>query len=271
MIEIDQLPLTDWGLCCPGCDAPLAGMTEHRCARCGRHFNIRQLLGLHRPVLDFGFTCQECGYPLRGLPGDRCPECGTKFSIREMLEDFVEPDVGFLAGFADPPDHHVKRREPAFTGHERPVPDFGLCCRNCESPLAGATGVTCLHCFEPFDLMSFIPPGDLVNIGRLIPLPIGSMTRNILYQEGIPYVVGDAGLDQIYAAVSPFASRRLFVPREFFFDALHALVAAAKQAAFPAAGPDWTCPTCHEPVPINFDVCWNCNTPRLEDPAGTTP
>jgi DNA-directed RNA polymerase subunit RPC12/RpoP len=173
MIEIDQLPIPDWGLRCSGCDAPLAGMAEHRCARCGRRFNIRQLLDLHRPVPDLGLNCQECGYPLCGLSGDRCPECGTEFSVREMLEDLDGPNVGFLTGFADPPDHSVKQREPTFTGHERPVPDFGLCCRNCESPLAGATGVTC--------------------------------------------------------------------------------------------------PTCNEPVPINFDVCWNCNTPLLEDPAGKTP
>jgi len=85
MIDIDQLPVPDWGLRCPACDEPLAGMPEHRCGRCGQRFNIRQLLGQQRPVPNLGLTCEECGYLLTGLTEDRCPECGTEFSIRDML------------------------------------------------------------------------------------------------------------------------------------------------------------------------------------------
>jgi RNA polymerase subunit RPABC4/transcription elongation factor Spt4 len=31
----------------------------------------------------------------------------------------------------------------------------------------------------------------------------------------------------------------------------------------------WFCPTCREPVPADFDVCWNCGSDRsgITDPA----
>jgi len=264
MIDIDQLPVPDWGLRCPACDEPLAGMAEHRCGRCGQRFNVRQLLGQQRPVPDLGLACEQCGYLLRGLPGNRCPECGTEFSIHEMIEGLSPPDAGYLPGVADLPDHHLKRREPTFTGRERPLPDFGLCCRGCEWPLAGATGNTCPHCFMIFDPSEVIPPGDWINISKFIPRSIRSMAAGVLYQDGVPYLVDNADLTWIYGGNVPFIPGTLRVPREFFFDALHALSAAAEQTSADA-GEDWTCPACRESVPGDFDICWSCNTPRPED------
>jgi len=29
-----------------------------------------------------------------------------------------------------------------------------------------------------------------------------------------------------------------------------------------AVGADWTCPSCSEKNPGNFELCWNCNAPR---------
>jgi hypothetical protein len=261
MIDIDQLPVPDWGLRCPACDAPLAGMPEHRCGRCGQRFNIRQLLGLQRPVPNLGLTCEHCGYLLTGLTEDRCPECGTEFSIREMIEELSPPDVGYLPGVADLPDHHLKRREPTFTGRERPLPDFGLCCRGCGCQLAGATGETCPRCFMIFDPAAAVPPGDWVNISKFIPRSLRTMATGVLYQDGVPYLVDNAGLTWIYGGNVPFIPGTLRIPREFFFDALHALTAAAEQTSA-SAGPDWTCPACKEPVPGDFDICWSCNTPR---------
>lgn len=265
MIDIDQLPVPDWGLRCSACDAPLAGMPEHRCGRCGLRFNVRQLLGQQRPVPNLGLACEQCGYLLTGLTEDRCPECGTEFSIRDMLEELSEPDTGYLPGVADMPDHYLKRREPIFTGLERPLPNFGLCCLRCDWPLAGASRNTCPHCGQFFDPSEAIPPGDWVNISDfIIPRSIQSMAAGVLYQDGVPYLVDNAGLTWVYGGAMPFIPGTLRVPREFFFDALHALTAAAEQPSA-STGPDWTCPACKEPVPAAFDICWSCNTPRPDD------
>jgi hypothetical protein len=29
-----------------------------------------------------------------------------------------------------------------------------------------------------------------------------------------------------------------------------------------AGGADWACPACSEKNPSNFELCWNCNSPR---------
>jgi len=54
-------------------------------------------------------------------------------------------------------------------------------------------------------------------------------------------------------------------PREFFYDALHALASGRPMApAIGEAASEWACPTCGEVVPANFEVCWNCQTPHSE-------
>lgn len=32
----------------------------------------------------------------------------------------------------------------------------------------------------------------------------------------------------------------------------------------PVSAATWTCPTCGEPVDADFELCWNCQTPRKE-------
>ena len=86
------------------------------------------------PIPDWGIECPTCHYPLVGLPSHRCPECGTEFDMAEVVK----------------PWHRL--REPRFTGHERPLPDFGLLCQACRHPLAGAERYECPDCGVPFDV-----------------------------------------------------------------------------------------------------------------------
>ena len=60
------------------------------------------------PIPDWGLICPKCRYPLVGLPAHRCPECGTEFDMADVVQTW----------------HRL--RDPRFTGHELPLPDFGL-------------------------------------------------------------------------------------------------------------------------------------------------
>jgi rRNA maturation endonuclease Nob1 len=262
MIDPDELPIPDWGLRCPKCDTPLAGMKEHRCEACGEPFNILRVLDAHRPVPDLGLQCNECGYLLQGLPSGRCPECGAEFSVQEMLVDQLRMGSGaaIASQLADPDDHHVKRREPTYTGDERPMPEFGLACSECAQPLAGADRDTCPACGQPFDLEAMVPPGDWLDITRFIPRGILILAKPILYAAGVPYLVDNAGLMGVYGGRIPLISGKIRIPREFFFDALHAMAEADEPDDSEAPGA-WTCPACDEDVPSGFEICWNCGTP----------
>lgn len=265
MGDINRLPIPDWGLRCPECDAPLAGMPEHRCGSCGRPFSILEVLADQRPIPDIGLTCSRCGYSLTGLTVDRCPECGTEFALQARLEEQIPlARQHFTVGLGDPTDHHVKKRERTFTGNERPLPEFGLCCSHCGSALAGAPADACPECHASFDLLGSVPSGEWVGVGDFVPEGIGPMARMVLYDAQIPYRVDrqepyDLGV--LFGGQVPTAPHCLRVLRSFFFDALHALWAATD----PRSGyvcDDWTCPACNEPVPGGFEVCWNCNTPH---------
>jgi len=257
MPAIDDLPIPDWGLECPHCGSPLVGLLTYRCDRCDRPFNIRQLLGRHRPIPDMGLTCHNCGYSLTGLTGSRCPECGVRFSLREMFEDTSAYGAVDLTASADPADAHLKRREPAFTGHERPLPDFGLLCGTCESPLKGAADDHCPVCGDHFDSGEFTGNRDWVDIGRYVPRSLSHAVREILYQSQVPYLVDNARLQIMYGGKLPFASGALRVHREFFFDAMFAIAQSVRPAE-PYARRPWACPACGEEVPAGFEICWNC-------------
>ena len=261
MIDIEALPVPDWGLRCPHCDTPLAGMQQHRCSHCGQTFNVLQLLAVHRPIPDIGLTCEQCDYLLTGLPGSRCPKCGTLFSVREMLEEQSPSGAVYLTQAADPPDHYIKKREPKFTGNERPLPDFGLSCAECEHMLAGASGDTCPACGLGFDLLALLARRDWVNINRFVPPPLTAIAKTVLYDAQIPYMIDNAKLRELYGGNIPFLSGRLRVPRSFFFDALFAFAAAAEPATV-GFDREWDCPACNEQVPAGFELCWNCNAPH---------
>jgi rubrerythrin len=261
--QFDRLPVPDWGLGCEHCGTALAGMPEHRCSQCGEPFNVRQLVGRMRPIPDLGLHCPECGYALQGLSRERCPECGETFSVRDMLEESFVPDHPIEEDTSQPGDHHLRRRDPVFDGRERPLPDFGLLCAECDAPLTGAQDDACPQCDAPFDLQALITGGDWVVIDDYVPEEIASMAQGLLYGAQVPYVEDNARLNALYSGLSPFVPTRLRVPRAFFFDALHVLAEANQPSTVEAHG-EWVCPACGEDVPAGFEVCWSCGRAHPE-------
>ncbi len=257
MADVNILPIPDWGLNCPECNAPLAGMSSHVCERCGARFDMCHLIATRRPILPVGLTCPKCGYLLNGLDRNRCPECGKSFYVRQMLEGttFVQLHLGIGS---DPPDAHLPRRDPQFNGRERPVPEFGLNCPECEQPLVGVADEFCPECGAFLDLPSIPRGGDWVDISRYVLARVAPIARRVLYEARVPYMIGAAER----RALSGFMSNMelvatLLVPRVFFLDAMYELTRAAPPEEEHV--PRWTCPKCGEDVPAGFEICWNCN------------
>lgn len=92
-IDLQMLPIPDWGLVCPGCSYPLRGLPEHRCPECGHMLDIPRLVrpwtrlrdprfdGTERPLPDFGLQCSACEADLAGAPADECHACGQPFDV----------------------------------------------------------------------------------------------------------------------------------------------------------------------------------------------
>ena len=160
---------------------------------------------------------------------------------------------------SEPSDHYVKKREPFFTGEERPLPDFGLVCGRCNQSLAGAQEGSCPHCGGAFDLEEIMPTRDWFNVASYVPDELLPQARGILYENNIPYVVNDAGLREVYGGAAPYAWVKVLVPEEFFLDAMHAFVEVSKGIEEPAEE-EWICDSCGEKVPGNFTICWNCGS-----------
>lgn len=92
-VEIDlfELPIPDWGLCCPRCEYWLKGLPSHRCPECGLDLDIPSIVqswhrlreprftGEELPFPDFGLVCGVCGQPLAGAAERTCPSCGRAF------------------------------------------------------------------------------------------------------------------------------------------------------------------------------------------------
>lgn len=93
-IDLDQLPIPDWGLLCPGCRYPLVGLPERRCPECGCSFEMQELVkswtrlrdpwyaGDELPIPDFGLACSACGHALAGCVTHDCPGCGSRVDPR---------------------------------------------------------------------------------------------------------------------------------------------------------------------------------------------
>ena len=199
------------------------------------------------PVPDWGLVCPRCGYPLRGLPSHRCPECGRNYHVPSLIRPWT------------------RLRDPRFTGHELPLPDFGLRCARCRAPLAGSTEPACGQCGTPFDLQALQPNQHWFTLDRHLcgELPIMGV-QSLLASEDVPHIpVHDMTISEIYGGQSVLASR-LRAPSEFFFEILWLLQRArAEMAAAQAAAERlWRCAACGEENPGNFELCWNCQQPR---------
>lgn len=199
------------------------------------------------PIPDWGLECPRCRYPLVGLPAHRCPECGTEFDIAEVVK----------------PWHRL--RDPRFTGHELPLPDFGLRCGACREPLAGATTRRCPKCRAGFDPEAIRPSRDWFIVDQPLcgDVALAGM-EVILAAERVPYTRAPGKmLAEIYG-VAKIVGSPLTVPREFYFEVLWLIRQAAEgiEQVRRDPGADWTCPACGEAVPDHFDVCWNCEAGR---------
>jgi len=199
------------------------------------------------PIPDWGLLCPVCRYPLRGLPEHRCPESGLEFDMRNVVK----------------PWHRL--RAPRFAGDELPFPDFGLRCEVCRSPLAGAPTRVCPQCAAPFSPEDFRPQSNTFLVD---PAMVGQLTlagvEALLAADYVPYQrAAGKGLSEIYGLSSP-AGSQLLVPAEFYFEVrwLIQRTAAAIQQRREHPDAEWTCPSCGESVPMHFDLCWKCQTPR---------
>lgn len=261
MTDYEQLPIPkEWNLHCPHCRSPLAGMTSYECRICGQPFEARRLLAVVRPIPDIGLECPECEYSLTGLTQDRCPECGERFNMRDLLSETQASNPFGLINM--PPDHHIRKREAAYTGRERPLPDFGLFCGECKQPLAGAPDNNCPHCRATYRLEDVIPDYDWCDVIDWVPDTMLPFIRSLLYDAQIPFLLDNQGFKALYGDSLPLGQNRLLVPREFFLDALQEIASAESKAE--QSDEEWICRQCSEQVPGSFEVCWNCNSPRRD-------
>lgn len=200
------------------------------------------------PIPDWGLECPKCRYDLRGLPSHRCPECGFKLDMGQIVQTW----------------HRL--REPRYTGHELPMPDFGLACRYCRTDLAGATTRECPDCRRRYDPEQFRPRREwfLLDDALCHNIPLAAI-ETVLATERIPFMrAPDNTLRTIYG-VREMIGSRLQAPNEFYFEVLWTIQHIRAQIAeIHERGEDacWHCAACGEDVPEHFEVCWNCGGTR---------
>lgn len=96
-IDIEQLPIPDWGLECPGCHYPLRGLPAHRCPECGRDLVMTELVkpwhrvrppritGAELPIPGYwNAKCKRCQAPLAGASRHACGLCGEAFDPQDL-------------------------------------------------------------------------------------------------------------------------------------------------------------------------------------------
>lgn len=160
----------------------------------------------------------------------------------------------------------TRLRDPRFTGHELPLPDFGLACRACRWLLTGAQRHACPHCGVPFDPEEYRPAGewyvlDHEGCGGL--LVSGVQPR--LAAEYVPHMpMGEKALAEIYVGQSMTVTR-LRVPTEFYFEVrwlIRQMLAEVARARMIGESQKWRCRNCREMNPGHFEICWNCEAGR---------
>lgn len=96
-IDIQQLPIPDWGLHCPQCNYSLHGLPSHTCPECGLELEIANVIqSWHRlrepeftgdelPVPDWGLQCRKCNASLFGSRTYECERCNQPFTMPQKL------------------------------------------------------------------------------------------------------------------------------------------------------------------------------------------
>ena len=199
------------------------------------------------PIPDWGLECPRCRYALVGLPSHRCPECGTSLEMADVVK----------------PWHRL--REPRFTGHELPLPDFGLLCQACGRALVGARGRECPDCGVGFDPETVRPRQAWFVVDQFLCGEVSlAGLEPLLITERVPHMRAVGKLLEEICGIRQVVGSRLLVPNEFYFEFLWLLRKTAKEVeqVRQEPGAPWTCPNCGEEVPGHFSVCWNCETER---------
>ncbi len=199
------------------------------------------------PIPDWGLRCPQCRYPLCGLPSHRCPECGLTLDMDEIVQPWV------------------RVRDPRFSGHERPLPDFGLTCTSCGAALAGAASHACGQCGAYFDLEALRPTSTWFILDRELTRDLHlPAVHAMLILERVPHVAtGEKTVREIYGGHG-MTFTRLRVVSEFFFEVLWLLERARHdlEQAREVADQAWICQHCGEENPGHFEVCWSCEAER---------
>lgn len=200
------------------------------------------------PIPRWDIPCPQCGYSTNGLPSHRCPECGTSFDMAEVTPSWA------------------RVREPAYSGWELPLPDFGLYCSACDATLAGATEHTCPACGAPFDPLANRPDERWFDARSLLPDAAAiRAVAQVLQAEYVPYM-----LREDFNALG-YAHYALLVASEFYFDFLHVVrcghLLGPDETDAPSSETDsdaasWTCSQCGQDNPPNFGICWQCQTEK---------
>ncbi len=146
-----------------------------------------------------------------------------------------------------------------------PVPDLGLKCMACDCTLAGLSEHRCRKCGRRFTLDEYLPPGDfplVVFAGK--PVRMDDEIAAFMRGVGIPVLERRTSLDAMRGMdTRPNHAGELRVPRESYYEVIDLLRRRASGERIPIVGspgdcPEWTCRSCDEPNPGQFEICWNC-------------
>jgi ribosomal protein L37E len=101
-VDLNQLPIPDWGLHCPRCQYDLRGLMRHQCPECGLEFDIAEVVrpwnrirdpwftGEELPIPEWGLQCRECGTSLCGITTYVCSHCGAAVPLPAKLRPHSE-------------------------------------------------------------------------------------------------------------------------------------------------------------------------------------
>jgi hypothetical protein len=87
-----------------------------------------------------------------------------------------------------------------------------------------------------------------------------SYYKSLLDEAEIASYIQNENANSIGLAGAMFFPRLCIVDDTAYHEALRVLKERQFKGSIEPA--DWTCPTCSEKNPGNFELCWKCNAPR---------
>ena len=107
----------------------------------------------------------------------------------------------------------------------------------------------------------------MIELFRVRDYTVVGFYQSLLEAEGIPTFVRNENLSLTEVQIPTFCPALCILNGDDYPRAVEILQSyAAPEQAAPQGG-DWTCPSCGEENPGNFDLCWSCESPRggIED------